>query len=50
MQIVGPTWLSPVTWTCGSWSEGQHTYISRSSDFVLYLEEYLMYVHYILGV
>ena len=24
MQIVGPTWLSLVTWTCGSWSEGQH--------------------------
>ena len=26
------------------------TYISRSSDFVLYLEEYLMYVHHTLGV
>ena len=24
MQIVGQTWLSLVTWTCGSWSEGQH--------------------------
>ena len=24
MQIVGRTWLSLVTWTCGSWSEGQH--------------------------
>ena len=23
-QIVGQTWLSLVTWTCGSWSEGQH--------------------------
>ena len=26
------------------------TYISRSSDFVLYLEDYLMYVHHTLGV
>ena len=24
MQIVGQTWLNLVTWTCGSWSEGQH--------------------------
>ena len=24
MQIVGRTWLNLVTWTCGSWSEGQH--------------------------
>ena len=24
MQIVGQTWLKLVTWTCGSWSEGQH--------------------------
>ena len=24
MQIVGRTWLILVTWTCGSWSEGQH--------------------------
>ena len=24
MQIVGWTWLSLVTWICGSWSEGQH--------------------------
>ena len=24
MQIVGRTWLNHVTWTCGSWSEGQH--------------------------
>ena len=24
MQIVGCTWLNLVTWTCGSWSEGQH--------------------------
>ena len=24
MQIVGQTWLNFVTWTCGSWSEGQH--------------------------
>ena len=23
-QIVGHTWLNLVTWTCGSWSEGQH--------------------------
>ena len=26
------------------------TYISQSSDFVLYLEDYLMYVHHTLGV
>ena len=26
------------------------TYISRSSDFVLYLEDYLMYIHHTLGV
>ena len=24
MQLVGQTWLNLVTWTCGSWSEGQH--------------------------
>ena len=24
MQIVGQTWLNLVTWTCMSWSEGQH--------------------------
>ena len=24
MQIAGRTWLNLVTWTCGSWSEGQH--------------------------
>ena len=24
MQIVCQTWLNLVTWTCGSWSEGQH--------------------------
>ena len=24
MQIVGQTWLKLVTWTCGSWIEGQH--------------------------
>ena len=24
MQIVGQKWLNLVTWTCGSWSEGQH--------------------------
>ena len=24
MQIVGRTWLNLVTWTCRSWSEGQH--------------------------
>ena len=24
MQIVIQTWLDLVTWTCGSWSEGQH--------------------------
>ena len=26
------------------------TYISRSSDFALYIEDYLMYVHHTLGV
>ena len=26
------------------------TYISRASDFALYLEDYLMYVHHTLGV
>ena len=26
------------------------TYISRSSDFALYLEDYLMYVHHTLGL
>ena len=24
MQTVDQTWLNLVTWTCGSWSEGQH--------------------------
>ena len=24
MQIVGQIWLNLVTWTCGSWNEGQH--------------------------
>ena len=24
MQIIGPTWLSLVTLTCGSWNEDQH--------------------------
>ena len=24
VQIFGQTWLNLVTWTCGSWSEGQH--------------------------
>ena len=24
MQVVGQTWLTLVTWTCGSWSKGQH--------------------------
>ena len=24
MQIVGQTWINLVTWTCGSWNEGQH--------------------------
>ena len=24
MRIVGQTWLNLVTWTCGSWSKGQH--------------------------
>ena len=51
MQIVDQTWLNFVTWTCESWSEGQHDlYISRSSDFALYLENYLMYEHHTLGL
>ena len=91
VQIVGRTWLSLVTWTCGSWSEGQRDlyfmvqwfcvtswrlfdictsyfgsmnqyeptfdfkinvghYISWSSDFAIYLDDYLMYEHYYLGL
>ena len=50
MQIVGRTWLNLVTWTCGHEVKVSMTYISRSSDFVLYLEDYLMYVHHTLGV
>ena len=44
MQIVGQTWLNLVTWTCGDVKVNM-TYISRSSDFALYLEDYLMYVY-----
>ena len=40
MQVVGQTWLSLMTLTCGSWSEVSMTYISQSSDFALYLEDY----------
>ena len=50
MQIVGQTWLNLVTLTCGSRNEGQHDHSSRSSDFALYLEDYLMYVHHTLGL
>ena len=95
MHIVGRTWLNLVTWTCGSWSEGQHDLyftvqwfcliswrlfdvcspyfgsmnqydptfdlkinvchydlvtVPWSSDFALYLEDYLMYEHYYMGL
>ena len=52
MQIIGQIWLYLVTWTCGSLIEGQHDlyFTSRSSDFALYLEDYLMYVHHTFGV
>ena len=49
MQIVCLTWLNLVTWTCGHEVKVSLTRISRSSDFVLYLEDYL-YVHHTLGV
>ena len=45
MQIVGQTWLSLV----GHEVKVSMTYISRSNDFALYLEDYLMYVHHTLG-
>ena len=35
MQIVGQTWLNLVTWTCGSWSEGQHDLYFRVQWFCL---------------
>ena len=35
MQIVGRTWLNLVTWTCGSWSEGQHDLYFRVQWFCL---------------
>ena len=50
MLIVGQTWLNLVTLTWGHEVKVSMTFISRSSDFALYLEDYLMYVHYILGI
>ena len=35
MQIVGRTWLNLVTWTCGSWSEGQHDLYFKVQCFCL---------------
>ena len=35
MQRVGQTWLTLVTWTCGSWSEGQHDLYFRIQWFCL---------------
>ena len=46
MQIVGRTWLNLV----GHEVKVSMTYISWSRDFILYLEDYLMYVHHTLGV
>ena len=41
MQVVGQTWLNLVTLTCGHEVKVSMTYISRSSDLALYLEDYL---------
>ena len=46
MQIGGQTWLNLV----GHEVKVSMTYISRSSDFALYLEDYFMYVHHTSGV
>ena len=35
MQTVGQTWLNLVTWTCGSWSEGQHDLYFKVQWFCL---------------
>ena len=45
MQVVGWTWLNLV----GHEVKVSMTYISRSSDFVLYLEDDLIYIHHTLG-
>ena len=50
MQIVGQTWLNLVTWIVGHEVKGSMTCISWSSDFALYLEDYVIYVHHTLGV
>ena len=52
MQIVGQTWLNLVTLTCGSWSEGQHDLYFAILWYclILYIEDYLMYVHHTLGL
>ena len=50
MQIVGQTWLNLEYGLVGHEVKVYMTYISRSSDFVLYLEDYFMYVHHTLGV
>ena len=49
MQTVCQTWLNLVTLTCGHGVNVSMTYISRFSDFVLYLEDYLMFEHDSLG-
>ena len=50
MLIGGQTWLNLVTLTVGHEVKVTMTYISRSSDFALYLEDYLMYLHHTLGI
>ena len=35
MQMIGQTWLNLVTWTCGSWSEGQHDLYFKLQWFCL---------------
>ena len=47
MQIVSRTWLNLVTWNCGQEVKVSMTYIAQSSDFALYLDDYLMYEYYL---
>ena len=44
MQIVGQTWLNLVTWTCGSWSEGQHDLYFTVQWFCLISSIWCMYI------
>ena len=46
MLIVGQTWLNLV----GHKVKVSMTYITRSINFALYLEDCLMYVHHTLGI